>query len=137
MKRSLSKGVGMTRTDRAKENVLDAEIQITLSEYVRSHQETKTKGILSEDLGTVAVKKKKKRPKMKRVFWLKHLMSKEVQNQPGCLIVSIMTDHGREFDNEVQFGAYCDSNGITHNFSAPRTPQSNGVVEGKTTLCKK
>ncbi|GJU45654.1 retrovirus-related pol polyprotein from transposon TNT 1-94 [Tanacetum coccineum] len=30
------------------------------------------------------------------------------------------------------FGAFCDANGITHNFSAPRTPQSNGVVERKT-----
>ncbi|GKE45512.1 retrovirus-related pol polyprotein from transposon TNT 1-94 [Tanacetum coccineum] len=29
-------------------------------------------------------------------------------------------DHGRKFDNEVQFGAFCDANGITHNFSAPR-----------------
>ncbi|GJV30329.1 retrovirus-related pol polyprotein from transposon TNT 1-94 [Tanacetum coccineum] len=45
--------------------------------------------------------------------------------------VSIRTDHGREFDNEVQFGEFCDANGITHNFSAPRTPQSNGVVERK------
>nr|GEU55125.1 retrovirus-related Pol polyprotein from transposon TNT 1-94 [Tanacetum cinerariifolium] len=34
------------------------------------------------------------------------------------------------FDS-VQFGAYCDAQGITHNFSAPRTPQLNGVVEGK------
>ncbi|GJR13046.1 retrovirus-related pol polyprotein from transposon TNT 1-94 [Tanacetum coccineum] len=41
------------------------------------------------------------------------------------------TDHGREFDNEVQFGEFCNANGITHNFSAPRTPQSNGVVERK------
>ncbi|GJR99519.1 retrovirus-related pol polyprotein from transposon TNT 1-94 [Tanacetum coccineum] len=40
-------------------------------------------------------------------------------------------DHGREFDNEVQFGAFCDANGITHNFLAPRTPQSNRVVERK------
>ncbi|GKB50220.1 zf-CCHC domain-containing protein [Tanacetum coccineum] len=44
-------------------------------------------------------------------------------------IVAIRMDHGREFDNEVQFGAYCDAQGITHNFSAPRTPKSNGVVE--------
>ncbi|GJY02649.1 retrovirus-related pol polyprotein from transposon TNT 1-94 [Tanacetum coccineum] len=43
--------------------------------------------------------------------------------------MAICTDHGREFDNEVQFGAFCDANGITHNFSAPRTPQSKGVVE--------
>ncbi|GKB83994.1 retrovirus-related pol polyprotein from transposon TNT 1-94 [Tanacetum coccineum] len=41
------------------------------------------------------------------------------------------TDHGREFNNEVQFGEFCKANGITHNFSAPRTPQSNGVVERK------
>ncbi|GJW20441.1 retrovirus-related pol polyprotein from transposon TNT 1-94 [Tanacetum coccineum] len=41
------------------------------------------------------------------------------------------TDHGREFDNEVQFGEFCNANSITHNFSAPHTPQSNGVVERK------
>ncbi|GJX86059.1 retrovirus-related pol polyprotein from transposon TNT 1-94 [Tanacetum coccineum] len=46
-------------------------------------------------------------------------------------IVSIRTDHGREFDNEMQFGEFFNANGITHNFSAPRTPQSNGVVERK------
>jgi transposase InsO family protein len=45
--------------------------------------------------------------------------------------VSIRMDHVREFDNEVQFGKYCDLNRISHNFSAPRTPQSNGLVERK------
>nr|GEV51280.1 retrovirus-related Pol polyprotein from transposon TNT 1-94 [Tanacetum cinerariifolium] len=45
--------------------------------------------------------------------------------------MSIRADHGREFDNEVQFGEFCNANGITHNFSAPPTPQSNGVVERK------
>ncbi|GJZ50545.1 retrovirus-related pol polyprotein from transposon TNT 1-94 [Tanacetum coccineum] len=59
------------------------------------------------------------------------IFSKKIQNQLGCTIVSIRTDHGREFDNEVQFGEFCDANGITHNFSAPHTPQSNGVVERK------
>ncbi|GJZ09833.1 retrovirus-related pol polyprotein from transposon TNT 1-94 [Tanacetum coccineum] len=59
------------------------------------------------------------------------IFSKKNQNQLGCTIVSIRTDHGREFDNEVQFGEFCNANGITHNFSAPRTPQSNGVVERK------
>ncbi|GKD75094.1 retrovirus-related pol polyprotein from transposon TNT 1-94 [Tanacetum coccineum] len=43
----------------------------------------------------------------------------------------IVDDYSREFDNEVQFGEFCNANGITHNFSAPRTPQSNGVVERK------
>ncbi|GKB94914.1 retrovirus-related pol polyprotein from transposon TNT 1-94 [Tanacetum coccineum] len=59
------------------------------------------------------------------------IFSRQIQNQLGCSIVSIRTDHDREFDNEVQFGEFCNANGITHNFSAPRTPQSNGVVERK------
>ncbi|GJX93436.1 retrovirus-related pol polyprotein from transposon TNT 1-94 [Tanacetum coccineum] len=59
------------------------------------------------------------------------ILSKKIQIQKGCPIISIHTDHGREFDNEVQFRAFCDANGITHNFLAPRTPQSNGVVERK------
>ncbi|GJY92478.1 retrovirus-related pol polyprotein from transposon TNT 1-94 [Tanacetum coccineum] len=59
------------------------------------------------------------------------IFSKKIQNQLGCTIVSIKTDHDREFDHEVQFGEFCNANGITHNFSASRTPQSNGVVERK------
>ncbi|GJQ91096.1 retrovirus-related pol polyprotein from transposon TNT 1-94 [Tanacetum coccineum] len=59
------------------------------------------------------------------------ILSKKIQNQLGSSIIAIRTDHGREFDNEVQFGAYCDAQGITQNFSAPRTAQSNGVVERK------
>ncbi|GKA15863.1 retrovirus-related pol polyprotein from transposon TNT 1-94 [Tanacetum coccineum] len=63
--------------------------------------------------------------------------SKKIQNQLGCTIVSIRTDHGREFDNEVQFGEFCNANGITHNFLTPRTPQSNGVVERKNRTLQK
>ncbi|GJS58098.1 retrovirus-related pol polyprotein from transposon TNT 1-94 [Tanacetum coccineum] len=59
------------------------------------------------------------------------IFSKMIQNKLGCFIVSIGKDHGREFDNEVQFRNYYDLNGISHNFSAPRTPQSNGVVKRK------
>ncbi|GJT40566.1 retrovirus-related pol polyprotein from transposon TNT 1-94 [Tanacetum coccineum] len=43
----------------------------------------------------------------------------------------IEDDYSREFDNEVQFGEFCNANLITHNFLAPHTPQSNGVVERK------
>nr|GEX85111.1 retrovirus-related Pol polyprotein from transposon TNT 1-94 [Tanacetum cinerariifolium] len=57
--------------------------------------------------------------------------SKKIQNQLGCTTVSIRTNHGKEFDNEVQFGEFCNANGITHNFLTPYTPQSNGVVERK------
>nr|GEU66509.1 retrovirus-related Pol polyprotein from transposon TNT 1-94 [Tanacetum cinerariifolium] len=59
------------------------------------------------------------------------IFSRKIQNQLGCLIVSIRTNHDREFDNEVQFKEFCNANGITHNFLAPRTPQSNGVVQKK------
>nr|GEW08570.1 retrovirus-related Pol polyprotein from transposon TNT 1-94 [Tanacetum cinerariifolium] len=59
------------------------------------------------------------------------IFSKKIQNQSGCSIVSIRTDHGREVDNEVKFGEFCNGNGITHNFSSSPTPQSNGVVERK------
>ncbi|GKD69639.1 hypothetical protein Tco_1323729, partial [Tanacetum coccineum] len=52
----------------------DIEIQITLSKNARSYQETKTKGILLDDLRAIAVKNRKRRPKMKRVIWLKHPM---------------------------------------------------------------
>nr|GEW81810.1 retrovirus-related Pol polyprotein from transposon TNT 1-94 [Tanacetum cinerariifolium] len=59
------------------------------------------------------------------------IFSNKIQIQLGCLIVSIRTDHGMEFDNEVQYGEFYNANGITHNFLAPRTPQSNGMVERK------
>ncbi|GJQ97426.1 retrovirus-related pol polyprotein from transposon TNT 1-94 [Tanacetum coccineum] len=38
------------------------------------------------------------------------IFSRKIQNQLGCSIVSIRTDHGREFDNEVQFGEFCNAN---------------------------
>ncbi|GJR68861.1 retrovirus-related pol polyprotein from transposon TNT 1-94 [Tanacetum coccineum] len=59
------------------------------------------------------------------------IFSKKIQNQLRCKIVSIRTDHGRKFDNEMQFEEFYNTNEITHNFSAPRTPRSNGVVERK------
>nr|GEZ29819.1 retrovirus-related Pol polyprotein from transposon TNT 1-94 [Tanacetum cinerariifolium] len=49
----------------------------------------------------------------------------------NCYTLVIIDDYSREFDNDVQFGEFCNANGITHNFSAPRTPQSNGVVKKK------
>nr|GEU28947.1 retrovirus-related Pol polyprotein from transposon TNT 1-94 [Tanacetum cinerariifolium] len=39
------------------------------------------------------------------------IFSKKIQNQLRYTIVSIRTDHGREFDNEVQFGEFCNANG--------------------------
>ena len=45
-------------------------------------------------------------------------------------IVRIRSDHGKEFENSV-YDDFCKSNGITHEFSAPKTPEQNGVVERK------
>ena len=42
----------------------------------------------------------------------------------------IRSDHGREFEN-ASFETFCNGLGISHEFSAPRTPQQNGVVERK------
>ncbi|XP_074346239.1 uncharacterized protein LOC141685011 [Apium graveolens] len=42
---------------------------------------------------------------------------------------TIHSDHGGEFEKD--FVTFCKSRGITHEFSAPRTPQQNEVVECK------
>ncbi|KAL8092767.1 hypothetical protein AgCh_034863 [Apium graveolens] len=42
---------------------------------------------------------------------------------------TIRSDHGGEFKKD--FVTFCKSKDITHEFSAPRTPQQNGVVERK------
>ena len=55
---------------------------------------------------------------------------KIIQNEKGYSISSVRSDHGKEFEN-LGFDKFCNENGISHNFSAPRTPQQNGVVERK------
>ena len=56
--------------------------------------------------------------------------AKQIQNEKSLKIVSIRSDHGGEFQN-ASFEEFCEEHGISHNFSAPRTPQQNGVVERK------
>ncbi|CAN1302486.1 Retrovirus-related Pol polyprotein from transposon TNT 1-94 [Linum perenne] len=51
-------------------------------------------------------------------------------NEQDCKLSSIRSDHGGEFDSDA-FEDFCESRGIDHTFSAPRTPQQNGVVERK------
>ena len=57
-------------------------------------------------------------------------LSKELQISKNLPIASIRSDHGKEFD-QLEFDLFCEKHGISHNFSAPRTPQQNGVVERK------
>ncbi|WJX78348.1 hypothetical protein P8452_61580 [Trifolium repens] len=54
----------------------------------------------------------------------------QVQSEKSLMIFKIRSDHGGEFENEP-FATYCEDHGIVHEFSAPRTPQQNGVVERK------
>ena len=57
-------------------------------------------------------------------------LCRKIQNEKGFTISYRRSDHGREFEN-VEFDSFCDEQGIEHTFSAPRTPQQNGVVERK------
>ena len=54
----------------------------------------------------------------------------KVQNEKSFIITCVRSDHGREFEN-IDFKDYCNEHGIDHNFSVPRTPQQNRVVERK------
>ncbi|XP_010546473.1 PREDICTED: uncharacterized protein LOC104818552, partial [Tarenaya hassleriana] len=53
----------------------------------------------------------------------------QLRNGKGS-VQRIQSDHGREFENE-QFAEFCNKYGIVHEYSAPKTPQQNGVVEKK------
>jgi len=57
-------------------------------------------------------------------------LAKRLQNSCCSNIIAIRSDHGGEFQNE-KFSTFCEKLGIFHNFSAPRTPQQNGVEERK------
>src|SRR3954465_14618795 len=73
------------------------------------------------------------------VIFLKHkneayheftVFCKRVQNQKSTTIITIRSDHGGEFENDL-FKTFCEENGITHNFAFPRASPQNGVVERK------
>nr|GEU44103.1 reverse transcriptase domain-containing protein [Tanacetum cinerariifolium] len=77
MKESHSKEAKMIKIVKAKENALD-KIQIISSENVQNKQETKTKGLLLEDLGAIAMKMRKTKVNTKVVSWFKHQMRSRV-----------------------------------------------------------
>ena len=58
------------------------------------------------------------------------MLCKKLQNEKGVPIVKIRSDHGKEFEN-AKFEAFCNKHGIKKEFSAPKTPQQNEVVERK------
>ena len=60
-------------------------------------------------------------------------LCKQLQFYKNLPIVFIRSDHGREFDHK-EFTIFCNDLGISHNFSAHRSPQQNGVLKEKTIL---
>ncbi|CAL8097233.1 unnamed protein product [Prunus armeniaca] len=62
-------------------------------------------------------------------YVLYKLIMNEKYDTNSC-IMRLRTDHGMEFENRA-FSDFCSEQGIKHEFSAPITPQQNGVVERK------
>ncbi|GJX58769.1 hypothetical protein Tco_0290159 [Tanacetum coccineum] len=75
MKESHPKEIKTTKMAKAKENVLNVEIQTISSGSVQNYQETTIKEPSSEDHGVIATKTMKKRLKTKNVLWPMHPMS--------------------------------------------------------------
>ena len=67
---------------------------------------------------------KDKTPKM----IIDHL--KRIELEANLPVRKIMSDNGIEFKNAI-LNEFCTDKGISHQYSAPRTPQQNGVVERK------
>ncbi|GAA0154676.1 transmembrane signal receptor [Lithospermum erythrorhizon] len=57
-------------------------------------------------------------------------LATQIQREKALPIIRIRSDHGKEFENS-KFDEYCKQEGIKHEFSAPITPQQNGIVERK------
>jgi len=55
---------------------------------------------------------------------------KKTERTVGHSLVSLRSNHGKEFENS-SFIDYCNEHGRDHNFSTPRTPQQNGLLEHK------
>ncbi|MGV7959369.1 integrase catalytic domain-containing protein, partial [Mycobacterium kansasii] len=55
---------------------------------------------------------------------------KRIQLEKCSQISKIRSYHGSEFENS-SFEKFCSDQGILHEFSAPKTPQQNRIVERK------
>jgi transposase InsO family protein len=50
------------------------------------------------------------------------------ENQTGKRLKAVRSDRGGEFSS-VDFKEFCDKHGIKREYTIPRTPRQNGVVE--------
>ena len=59
-----------------------------------------------------------------------HTFTLKLLQEKTGKIYTIRSDHGGEFESN-KFASFYESQGITHTFSVPRTPQQNRVGERK------
>ena len=57
-------------------------------------------------------------------------LCKNLQVQKDTVIARIRSDHGSEFEN-TKLATFCNDQGTHQEFSSPKTPQQNGIVEWK------
>ena len=57
-------------------------------------------------------------------------LCKKLQVEKGTVIARIRSDHGREFEN-TKLATFCNDQATQQEFSSPKTPQQNGIVEWK------
>ena len=57
-------------------------------------------------------------------------LCKKLQVEKKTVIPRIRSDRGREFEN-TKLATFCNDQGTYQEFSSPKTPQQNGIVERK------
>ena len=57
-------------------------------------------------------------------------LCKKLQVEKDTVIARIRSDHGREFEN-TKLATFCNDQDTHLEFSSPKTPQQNGIVERK------
>ena len=57
-------------------------------------------------------------------------LCKKLQVEKDTVVARIKIDHGREFEN-IKLATFCNNQGTHQEFSSPKTPQQNGIVERK------
>ena len=57
-------------------------------------------------------------------------LCKKLQVEKGSVIARIRSNHGREFEN-TKLTTFCNDQATHQEFSSPKTPQQNGIVERK------
>ena len=65
------------------------------------------------------------------VFEVFKNLCQNIQEEKISVIVKVRSEHGKEFEN-AKFSEFCDSEGISHEFSCSITSLQDEIVEQKT-----